>query len=698
VDSASGRIAASGFSGDLRKTVLAAVGVAAAYYLFAKIGKFFLVQPDGFAAFWPAAGLLPAALLILRKKDRVPTVSAVFASIAIVNMTAGMPPAASVAYAAVHCAESVTAAWALGRITRGKAATLGTGDFFQFLVFCVFAICGGSAIFGAAVSVFLGGNPSFLPAFFLWWAADGMGMMLITPLLLSLSPVARSEETVPKDRIVERIVIGVVLCVLTAIVFTRSSSGPVTVQSMFGRPWALLVPMIWAALRLHPRHVSFFSLLLWSIAIYFTSRGYGPYRIPGIPIEASFATLFAFLTIAYISTYVTASLLRETAEGRKREEEIRALLEETQSIARMGGWEYTVSNGRVIWTPEVYRIYGVNRDFNPSNVDNAIAQYAPDSAPVIERAFRNAKENGEPYDLELELIRGTGEWIQVRTTGKATLENGKVVRVSGNIIDITEQKRAEEEHRKLERELEISRKRESLATMAGGIAHQFNNLLMGVLGYVELAKESLPHTSTAWNLLRDAEESAFRAAELSRAMLTYVGQGAREKKHLELGRLVKEHLPLIRTELPGNVRLEIDAPPGGPAVFMDPADLRQVLSTLCTNAWEAIGGAGGVVRISVSTVREAAHIPGSRFATGSVSAGPWACLKVSDTGTGMDRETMDRIFDPFFSTKFAGRGLGLPVIQGIVRHYGGAIHVHSHPGQGTMVSVLFPEAGPVSPA
>jgi signal transduction histidine kinase len=146
-----------------------------------------------------------------------------------------------------------------------------------------------------------------------------------------------------------------------------------------------------------------------------------------------------------------------------------------------------------------------------------------------------------------------------------------------------------------------------------------------------------------------------------------------------------------------NIRLEIDIPPGGPAVFMDPDDFRQVLSTLFTNAREAIGEAEGVVRISVGSVRHAAEIPGSRYGAGSVAGGPWACLKVADTGAGMDSKTMDRIFDPFFTTKFTGRGLGLPVVQGIVRHYGGSIHVHSHPGQGSVFSILFPEANAVSP-
>jgi len=217
-----------------------------------------------------------------------------------------------------------------------------------------------------------------------------------------------------------------------------------------------------------------------------------------------------------------------------------------------------------------------------------------------------------------------------------------------------------------------------------------------VLGYIELAKESLPPASTASKQLREAEASAQRAAELSRAMLTYVGQGVLDKELREFGRLVREQLPLVRPALPGNVRLEIDAPPGGPEVFMDPADIQQLLSPLVTNAWEAMGEGEGVIRISVSAVRDAASIPGSRYATAPFSAGPWACLKVIDTGAGMDGETLDRIFDPFFTTKFTGRGLGLPVVQGIVRHYGGAIHVHRRPGRGTTVSVLFPASRPES--
>lgn len=692
MDPASRNVPVNEIGGARRKTAFTAAGVAVVYYLLAEIGLFFLVQPDGFPAFWPAAGLLPAVLLILRKEDRVPTVAAVFAFISIANMRGGMSPLVGVAYAAVNCAESVAAAWALGRITGGKVAALRTGDFFRFLFSCVLAICGGSALFGASVSVFLGGNPSFPSAFFLWWAAAGTGMMLVTPLLLSMAPVVRSEETIPKERLAELVAIAAVLSASTAIVFTRSASEPFTPLSMFARPWALLAPMTWAALRLQPRCVSLFSLLLWSIAIFLTSRGYGPYRIPGIPVEASFATLFAFLTVAYITSYVTASLLRETAEGRKREKE---------TEARFAGLFEKSAAVMLLIDPETGRIEAANRSavgFYGYPEEKLVSMHIGEINTLPKEKLREEMERSERgsgilFHFKHRLADGSVRDVDCYS-GPSTV--GRKTRLFSIVHDVTEHRRADEDRRKLERELEISRKRESLGTMASGIAHQFNNLLMGVLGYIELAKESLPPASTASKQLGEAETSAQRAAELSRAMLTYVGQGVRRKEHRELGSLVAEQLPLVRPALPANVRLEVDAPPGGPAVFIDPADVRQVLSHLVTNAWEAMGGAEGVVRVSVSAVPDAADIPGSRFATAPFPAGPWACLKVTDTGAGMDSEALDRIFDPFFTTKFTGRGLGLPVVQGIVRHYGGAIHVHSRPGGGTTVSVLFPENRPES--
>jgi diguanylate cyclase (GGDEF)-like protein/PAS domain S-box-containing protein len=144
---------------------------------------------------------------------------------------------------------------------------------------------------------------------------------------------------------------------------------------------------------------------------------------------------------------VIFSIASNITERKQKEDEIQnisKLLAETQAITKVGGWEYDVATGRIKWTDEVYRIYGVGHDYDPSNVNRAISFYAPEDTAVIEKAFRQAMESGEPYDLELGFIRANGERIWVRTIGRPFIEDGKVVRIAGNIMDITERKQAEE--------------------------------------------------------------------------------------------------------------------------------------------------------------------------------------------------------------------------------------------------------------
>ncbi|MFW5854863.1 MAG: sensor histidine kinase, partial [Thermodesulfobacteriota bacterium] len=257
------------------------------------------------------------------------------------------------------------------------------------------------------------------------------------------------------------------------------------------------------------------------------------------------------------------------------------------------------------------------------------------------------------------------------------------------VSDISKLVAQEKERLTLERRVQQSKKRESLGTMAGGIAHHFNNLLFAVLGNLDLAKEHLPAGFSSNHLL-EAEKAAQRASDLSRVMLTYIGQGFRRKETLDLIRYVQELLPGIREELPDQARLEVDLPKEIPPVNMDPLEVGQVIRHLVTNAWEALENQEGVVRISVGATDPGDSRSGRNYAETSLAAGIWVRLEVTDTGVGMDRDTRSRIFDPFFTTKFTGRGLGLPVTVGIVRAYGGAVFVQSRPGRGTTVRVLFP--------
>jgi PAS domain S-box-containing protein len=302
----------------------------------------------------------------------------------------------------------------------------------------------------------------------------------------------------------------------------------------------------------------------------------------------------------------------------------------------------------------------------------------------------------QPYRLRMMRQDGTSFWARIEAS---VVEDGAgggpecLVVVS----DIDAQRQADEERLALELRLREVQKQQSLATMAGAIAHHFNNQLAGVVGNLELAREGLPSDSEVVGFVREAEKSAWQATELSGAMLKYIGQGARRMAPLDLAEIVQEMLPVVRATLPENVRLVLDLPEAGYSVTMDPADARLVVMNLVTNAWEALGPDAGEVRVAVYTASDEDFLRRGSLVGADPGPGPWVCLEISDSGAGMDTQTMERMFDPFFSTKFTGRGLGLAVCLGGVRASGGAFLVESAPKHGTVARVIFPAGKPLGP-
>lgn len=257
-------------------------------------------------------------------------------------------------------------------------------------------------------------------------------------------------------------------------------------------------------------------------------------------------------------------------------------------------------------------------------------------------------------------------------------------------VDITERLKAEERRLALERQMQQAQKRESLATMAGAIAHHFNNQLTPVLGYLALAKEFVAPQSTIETYLLEAEGAAKRAAELGRLMLTYVGQEMRQRPPINLAEIVQDILPEITPKLPEGISLETEIPDAVSLVRINSEDARKVVLNLVTNAWEAINGAKGILGIALREGANEAFFEGFNPTEERLEKGPWVCLEITDTGPGMDRKTLERLFDPFFSTKFTGRGLGMAVTLGIVQTNDGVIVIKSAPGKGTTVRVFFP--------
>jgi PAS domain S-box-containing protein len=242
------------------------------------------------------------------------------------------------------------------------------------------------------------------------------------------------------------------------------------------------------------------------------------------------------------------------------------------------------------------------------------------------------------------------------------------------------------EHKKLEQQWTDAEKYRSLGVLAAGIAHDFNNLLTGVIGNASLALEMLPNDNPIYPLIQQIGDCGARAAVLTRQMLDYAGKGSFHLETVELSQFVQRFTGLI-PEIPPSVNLVLDLAAGSLPVQADPAHLEHVLTTLVTNAAEAIGdNPKGVITI----ITGLEHLDAQFKDT--LTAGDYAVLKVRDTGCGMDAGTLSRIFDPFFSTKFSGRGLGLAAAQGVVRRHRGAVFADSTQGSGSTFTVLLPLA------
>lgn len=271
--------------------------------------------------------------------------------------------------------------------------------------------------------------------------------------------------------------------------------------------------------------------------------------------------------------------------------------------------------------------------------------------------------------------------------------NGVPTGVVVIIRDITERKQAEAEREKLELQTQQLQKTESLGRMAGAIAHTFNNQLHAVILGLDLTLRDQPANVAPPVGLTIAMNAARKAAEVSSQMLTYLGQTANHPEVQDLSGICSRCLPMLRAVIPPNAILATAFPEPGPVVSADSAQVQHVLTNLVTNAWEAAGASGSTIAIRVTTGGAGDISRGHRFPVEwQPTDGNFACLEVRDTGCGIAAQDIGKVFDPFFSTKFAGRGLGLAIVLGIVRAHHGGITVESETGRGSIFRVWLPRA------
>ncbi|MGB8336729.1 MAG: response regulator [Desulfobacterales bacterium] len=385
--------------------------------------------------------------------------------------------------------------------------------------------------------------------------------------------------------------------------------------------------------------------------------------------------------------------LIEVREDLKNEVEVRKQAEEALRVERdtldritrnVGAGLAVISRDyRVVWANEILRkMYG---DIEGKSCQEAFnkADDACNGCGVRE-VFDNGKEESLHEQTGRDL-QGNVVYSQIIATPIRDAK-GDVTAALELVIPITERKRAEEERRRLEGQLEQARKMEAIATLAGGIAHQFNNLLSAVSGNIELMKLDDHDRQKYDRYFTPIENSIQRMAKLTGQLLAYARGGKYRVSRISMIEFVRETLPLVEHTIKPSITLETDLPEKVSRVTMDVTQMQTVLSGILSNASEAIEKAGHVL---ISCRDEHITAEQSKMTPGLVP-GDYVALSVTDDGKGMDEKTRQRIFEPFFSTKFQGRGLGMASVYGIIKNHEGWITVDSKPLRGTTVKIFLP--------
>ncbi|MDR3672514.1 MAG: PAS domain S-box protein [Holophaga sp.] len=424
-----------------------------------------------------------------------------------------------------------------------------------------------------------------------------------------------------------------------------------------------------------------------------------------VPIVASTLWTFGFILMANQRLNLENQMEKEVLQ--KAEAAIRESEAIHRSILDASPDDITITDleGRVlIVSPAAYRLFGYRpgEEKGKHLLDFLVPEDRPRAQGHLQRMFQEGRKGPNEYRG---LCRDESVIDIEVTSGVIFGREGQPAKLVFMVRDITGRKQTEAKNAELEARNRQLEKAESLGRMAGAIAHHFNNRLQAVMNNLELLG-GLARGADPGGHLAQARLATEGAADMSRLMLAYLGQTDGEQEPRDLADLCRSGLSLMQGTLPASVAIDLDLPSPGPVIRANANQVQQILASLVTNAWEAMGEAGGRIRIGLGTV-SAAEIPaGRRFPVDwQPQAADYACLTVADEGCGIKDSDLEKLFDPFFTTKFAGRGLGLPVLLGLVQAHGGAVTVAPGPGRGSVFRVHFPlcadapeDAAPQAPA
>lgn len=365
-------------------------------------------------------------------------------------------------------------------------------------------------------------------------------------------------------------------------------------------------------------------------------------------------------------------------------------LAEAQSLAHLGSWEWHINEGSLWWSAETYRIFGLDGEKSPANYDSFLAAIHPDDLQAVKHAIETAL-HAEKYDIEHRIVRPDGSIRIVQERGKIISEDTQgPLRMVGSVQDITDRKKIESEQQELRNQLNQAQKIEAIGTMASGIAHDFNNILSAINGYTELALMKSAEQKEISPYLEKVMMAGNRAKDLVDQILTFSRKEKLHRQPVSMADIIQESLKLLRATIPTNIEFRLQIKAKTSKIMADPTQIHQIVLNLCTNAHHAMEQQQEGI-LTVELVDE--EINSKHPQAINLIPGNYLKLTITDTGAGISPDNLDRICNPFFTTKEQGKGtgLGLSVVHGIVKSCDGTIVVQSKMGKGTSFTLYFPK-------
>jgi PAS domain S-box-containing protein len=380
-------------------------------------------------------------------------------------------------------------------------------------------------------------------------------------------------------------------------------------------------------------------------------------------------------------------LQKASAALKESEERLNMALEG----ADMGVWDWNVESGQYIFDRRWAEIAGYSLDDLATQYQAWKRLIHPEDLDATLQNLENHLSGASPnIETEYRFRHKDGHWIWILNKGRVIQRDsaGKAIRVSGTHQDISLHKQSIEQQKKLEEQLAQSQRIESVGRLAGGLAHDLNNMLTPILGHCELMSDDMPLDDPCRASLQEITRAAEHSRDLVRQLLAFARRQTLEMKILSLNQVIQNIEQILRRTLREDIRMELELPPTLPAVRCDVVQIEQILVNLALNAQDAMPNGGRLI-IGTNTRYMG---PEETQALDVVVPGDYVVLTVSDTGVGMDKETQNRIFEPFFTTKDSGKGtgLGLATVYGIVKQHGAYIHCYSEQGAGTVFRIFFP--------